>query len=322
MPRACSPPRSIFRSLARCGVRGPTWDRVAPLMQLTGPTRHIDLALDGWRLVGDELADAAAMELLSSRQTRGEPDWVAAVERLARTEGRLAPGSWDRSTPCLPGSTSPRCAQPLSSDCAPVQSAVCLILGSLLESYGSALGAKCSSGGMLTNHVLRRLRDTTTFVMELATSRGPRPGTWLTAPSCAPGWCTPSSGTGYLARGLELRLGPPGESGGLRLHLLVFSHVYLRSMARLGATPRPRRKPRSITSTAGWATSWARAQLLTEDRAQEESLYKHITRRRLHPDDDSRMLAQCLFQALDGGRRCFSQPTLWLPWLATYWVTS
>lgn len=55
----------------------------------------------------------------------------------------------------------------------PVQSALSLILGSLLKTYGAAKGAKVLiRGGMLKNHVLQRLRHRQPQVRRRGEPRG------------------------------------------------------------------------------------------------------------------------------------------------------
>lgn len=284
-------------------------DSVLPLMDFTGPAHQIDRALDRFRPVGDELADAAALELLDSGRARSEKDWVAALQLLAQGGGQACARLLEHASTvpawvCFP---KMRAASQLALR-TPVQSAVCLIFGSLLESYGFALGAKVLvRSGMLTNHVLRRLRDTTTFVMELAASRGPRPGTLAHRTILRTRLVHAFVRHGILRRGdWNFDWGHPVNQEDSASTLLVFSHVYLRSMARLGATPTAEEEA-SVHHLYRWVgyVLGVAPQLLTEDRAQEQSLYQHIVRRRLHPDDDSRLLAQCLIQALEGGRPLF-----------------
>jgi hypothetical protein len=82
--------------------------------------------------------------------------------------------------------------------------------------------------------------------------------------------------------------------------LLAFSHVYLRSMRAIGVAVSDE-EAASIHHGWRWVghVMGVDSELLTRDRTEERVLYTHICRRQLHPDGDSRALAQALLNALD-----------------------
>ena len=279
-------------------------------MDLTRPAQEIDATLDSYRRVSDDLGDAVAAELIRSGAVRkGGGDLMLAAESHARAGGvacaellehAFTVPSWVRFPDMVAGTRLGLRT--------PVQSALSLILGSLLETYGSARGAKVLiRGGMLKDHVLQRLHDTNTFVLEIAASRGPMPGTTAHRHIVRTRLVHAFIRHGMLKRGdWNFDWGHPINQEDYASTLLAFCHVYLRSMVRLGATPTAEEEAsvHHLWRWTGYVMGIA-PDLLTVDRAEERVLYGHITRRQLHPDADSRVLAKSLIDALAGRRPTF-----------------
>jgi hypothetical protein len=279
-------------------------------MDLTRSEKEIDATLDSYRLLGDELGDAVVAELIKSGAVRGAGgDLVAAVETHARAGGKACAQLLEQAftVPSWVRFPDMRAGTQLGLR-TPVQSALSLILGSLLETYGAAKGAKVLvRGGMLRDHVLQRLRDTNTFVLEIAASRGPMPGTRAHRHVLRTRLVHAFIRHGMLKRGdWNFDWGHPINQEDYASTLLAFCNVYLRSMVRIGATPTAEEEA-SVHHMYRWVgyVLGITPDLLTVDREEEKLLYAHITRRQLHPDADSRVLAKSLIDALAGRRPTF-----------------
>jgi hypothetical protein len=280
-------------------------------MDLDRPIPELDAWLESFRTRSDALADAAAAELArDGALRRGGRDVVAALEQCARNGGRAAEALIDQActVPAWVDFEAMRAGAQLGLR-TPLHSALVLILGSLMESYASARGAKVLiRGGMLSHHVMRRLHDTTTFVLEIAASRGPRPGTRAHRHVLRTRLVHAFVRRGMLSRGDWDReaWGHPVNQEDYASTLLAFSHVYLRSMGRIGLPP-TEEEAASVHHLYRWVgyLMGVDPELLTKDRSEERVLYAHITRRQLHPDDDSRALAHSLIHALAGRRPLF-----------------
>ena len=279
-------------------------------MDLTRPPKDIDAQLDSFRRQSDDLGDAVVAELIRSGAIRGSgADLVAAVETHAKAGGPACAELLEHAftVPSWVRFPAMRAGTQLGLR-TPVQSALSLILGSLLETYGAAKGAKVLiRGGMLRDHVLKRLRDTNTFVLEIAASRGPMPGTNAHRHILRTRLVHAFIRHGMLKRGdWNSDWGHPINQEDYASTLLAFCHVYLRSMARIGATPTEDEEA-SVHHLYRWVgyVMGITPELLTVDRAQERVLYANITRRQLHPDADSRVLAKSLIDALGGRRPTF-----------------
>ena len=267
-------------------------------MDLNRPVPEVDAWLEASRSRSDDLADAAAHELIKAKALKG--DWVEALERGGPACRRLfehactVPGWVDFERMRAGAQLGLR---------TPVQSALALIMGSLMELYAGARGAKVLiRAGRLESQVIARLHDTTTFVLEIAASRGPRPGTYAHRHIIRTRLVHAFIRHGMLKRGdwNAAAWGHPVNQEDLAGTLIAFSHVYLRSMERIGAKPSDDEADsvHHIYRWVGWVMG-VDAELLTASRADERLLYAHISRRQLHPDDDSRSLARSLISALD-----------------------
>ncbi len=267
-------------------------------MDLNRPVPELDAWLESFRSKSDELADAAAAELLRTKALKG--DWALALEHGGPACRRLYAQAC--SVPAWVDFERMRVGAQLGLR-TPVQSALALIMGSLMELYAGARGAKVLvRSGALQSQVIARLRDTTTFVLEIAASRGPRPGTYAHRHILRTRLVHAFIRHGMLKRGdwSSQTWGHPVNQEDYAGTLIAFSHVYLRSMERIGAKPTAEEADsvHHIYRWVGWVMGVDPA-LLTASRDEERVLYSHITRRQLHPDDDSRTLARSLLSALD-----------------------
>lgn len=268
-----------------------------------------DAWLDRMRDEADPLADAAVAELIAL--------------------GRIAPGGLQTAFRAAVGRGEPACAA-LARDAAevprwvsfpamddgarlglryPVQSALALLLGSLMESYASVGGARVLvRSGMLEHHTVKRLHDTAEFVFQIVSSRGAPPGTpaheHVVKVRLVHGFVR----HGMRRRTWERSWGAPVNQEDSASTLLMFCHVYLRAMDRLGVTVREREE-RSVHHMFRWIgkVMGVREELLTEDRAEERALYEAIKRRQFHVGADGRALARGLVSAMA------SRPPLFLP---------
>jgi hypothetical protein len=267
-------------------------------VDFTRPVPQLDAWLERFRSKSDGLADEAAAELIRAKALKH--DWVEALERGGPACRRL----FEQASTVPPWvdfeAMRPGCALGLRT---PVQSALGLIMGSLMETYAGWRGAKVLiRAGRLASQVISRLHDTTTFVLEIAASRGPRPGTRAHRHILRTRLVHAFIRHGMLKRGdwNVTAWGHPVNQEDFAGTLLAFSHVYLRSVERIGSKPTDE-EAASVHHVYRWV-GWVMGvdpELLTQNRDEERLLYAHISRRQLHPDDDSRALAHSLLSALD-----------------------
>jgi hypothetical protein len=274
------------------------------VLLLSRSAQEINDTLERYRSVSDDLADAAVTELIRAGALRGRGgDLVLATELVAKSGGQACEALLDhaRSVPSWVDFAAMEPGTRLGLR-TPVQSALALILGSLMESYASAKGAKVLiRGGMLQKQVIQRLHDTTTFVLEIAASRGPRPGTYAHRHIIRTRLVHGFVRHGMLKRGdwNAAAWGHPVNQEDYASTLLAFCHVYLRAMHRVGVdvTDEEERSVHHLYRWVGHVMGVA-PELLTTNRTEEAALYGHITRRVLYPDEDSRTLAAALIDAL------------------------
>lgn len=273
-------------------------------MNFDRPQHDIDAWLEGFRFQIDELGAAAAAEVMRSGALRGA-DLIDALEATARTGGQASARLLDEAATVpawvdfermVPGSKLGLRT--------PVQSGLTLVLGSLVESYASARGAKVLiRGGRLESQVIARLRDTTHFVLQVAAARGPRPGSPAHRHILRTRMVHAFVRHGVLKKGDwdEAAWGKPINQEDYASTLLAFCHVYLRCMRVLGVdvTDEEERSVHHLWRWVGTVMGVA-PELLSHTREEERALYFHITRRQLIPDDDSRVLAHALVSALAG----------------------
>jgi hypothetical protein len=274
------------------------------------PPEAVDAFLEASRQERDPLGDAAVAELLRSGVLRGGGGGLVTALEKSGGPATRALLDFSFSTPSWVDFSRMRAGTQLGLR-TPMQSALALILGSLIESYGAAKGAKVLiRSGALTKQVVKRLHDTTTFVLEIAASRGPRPGSFAHRHIVRTRLVH-----AFVRHGMDRRgdwdaaaWGQPVNQEDLAWTLMVFCHVYLRSMERLGFTLSTEEED-SVHHMYRWVghLMGIKAELLTTTRADERALYAHVRRRQLHPDDDSRTLARALVKGL-AMRRPFFLP--------------
>jgi hypothetical protein len=267
-------------------------------VDFTRTVPQLDAWLEAFRSKSDALADEAAAELIARQAVK--LDWVNALEHCGPASRRLLEQACTVPAWVDFDAMRPGCAFGLRT---PVQSALALIMGSLMETYAVARGAKVLiRAGRLASQVIARLHDTTTFVLEIAASRGPRPGTRAHRHILRTRLVHAFIRHGMLRRGdwNAAAWGHPVNQEDYAGTLLAFSHVYLRSVGRIGFAPSDEEAAsiHHIYRWVGWVMG-VDPDLLTANRDEERQLYAHITRRQLHPDDDSRALAHALLSALD-----------------------
>ncbi|MBL8921129.1 MAG: DUF2236 domain-containing protein [Myxococcaceae bacterium] len=272
-------------------------------MDWSAPPSVVDPLLDAARRERDPLGDAAVAELLrSGALRRGGGDLVGALEE---TNGPASRALLEFSNTVPPWVDFERMRHGTHVGLAtPVQSALALVLGSLMETYAAAKGAKVLiRGGMLTKHVMKRLHDTSTFVLEVAASRGPKPGTHAFRHVLRTRLVH-----AFVRHGMDKRgdydaaaWGEPVNQEDSASTLLAFCHVYLRSLERLGYALSAEEED-SVHHLYRWVgrLMGVKDELLTTTRTQERFLYAHIARRQHHPDADSRELARSLVTTLAG----------------------
>jgi hypothetical protein len=272
-------------------------------MNFDRPITDIDAWLESFRSQIDALGAAAAVEVMASGKMRGG-DLIDALEGCAKAGGKASAQLLDEAATVpawvdfermLPGSKLGLRT--------PVQSGLALVLGSLMESYASAKGAKVLiRGGRLESQVIARLRDTTSFVLQVAASRGPRPGTAAHRHIIRTRMVHAFVRHGVLKRNdWREEWGRPINQEDYASTLLAFCHVYLRCMHALGVNVTDEEE-RSVHHLFRWVgqVMGVAPELLSQTREEERLLYLHITRRQLHPDEDSKVLAHALIGALAG----------------------
>jgi ER-bound oxygenase mpaB/B'/Rubber oxygenase, catalytic domain len=265
---------------------------------------EVDAALERYRSASDDLADAAVAELMRAGALKGRGgDLVRAAEGMGKSGGQACAALLEHAHSVPPWADFEAMSVGARLGLrTPVQSALSLILGSLMESYASARGAKVLvRGGMLQTQVIQRLHDTTTFVLEIASSRGPRPGTRAHRHIIRTRLVHGFVRHGMLKRGDwdHKAWGHPVNQEDYASTLLAFCHVYLRSMHRIGVAVTETEEA-AVHHMYRWVghVMGVAPELLSRDRAEEQALYGYITARQLHPDEDSRALAHSLIDAL------------------------
>lgn len=269
----------------------------------------VDVWLDRMREEGDPLGDAAVAELLG--EGRIAPGELLAAFRACAAKHDGACAALARDAAEVPKWVSfPRMVDGARLGLRyPVQSALALLLGSLMESYASVGGARVLvRSGMLERHTIKRLHDTADFVFQIVASRGAPPGS-----SAHDHVLKVRLVHGFIRHGMRRRRweaswGAPVNQEDYASTLLMFCHVYLRAVRRLGVTVSDREE-RSVHHMFRWVgkVMGVREELLTEDRVEERALYQTIGRRQFHVGEEGRALARGLVSAMA------SRPPLFLP---------
>ncbi|MCC6747621.1 MAG: DUF2236 domain-containing protein [Deltaproteobacteria bacterium] len=270
--------------------------------------------LEAQRQRGDPLADAVVTELVRNPGPESA-DLFAAVEARAPEDAACA--ALLRAVTTVPDWVDfSRMARGTALGVThSVHSALSLLLGSLVESYASARAAKVLiRSRRLEQDTVRRLRDTATFALCIARSGGAPPGSGAHRHVVKVRLVHAFIRHGMLhRRDWDPSWGLPVNQEDYASTLLMFSHVYLRGLGRLGIRLSATEED-SVHHTYRWVgyLMGVTPELLTATRDEERALYELITRRQFRPDEDSRVLAHALIDTM-GGR-----PPLFLPRRALY----
>jgi hypothetical protein len=276
-------------------------------VDLNRPVPEVDAWLEAFRMRSDDLADAAALELIAAR--RPLSDDLEALKVVGPAGRRLY--EHVHTVPAWVDFDAMRVGSQLGLRNV-VQSALALICGSLMGLYAAARGAKVlmRSGRLVSSQVMARLADTTGFVLEVAAARGPRPGSYAHRHIVRTRLVHAYIRHGILkAGGWDAKAwGHPINQEDYAGTLLGFSYVFLRCLERIGVRPTAE-EAASVQHLYRWVGQLMGVdpQLLTKSCADEQLFYGHVLRRQLQPDDDSRALAAALLTTLD------RKPPLFLP---------
>lgn len=260
-----------------------------------------DTFLAPFRAMGDPLADAAISELGASAGFDSAANFRAARDR-ASGGGLAARALLETARIVPPWVDFDRMAPGLHrSEAHTLLSGLCLLTGSLIESFATPEAALIliRSGKLCTEPRLRLYR-TARFVHEIVTSGGAPPGT-RAHENLLGVRLTHALVRGHVRRhgGWPAAWGCPLGQVATVSTLTMFSHVFTRSMARLGVMFTP----------AEWAAQqhtwrWVghvlgiEAPLLPESVDAEAALYATLAAQRAPPDDNSRTLAHGLLNAM------------------------
>lgn len=254
--------------------------------------------LDAKRRASDDLADAAIAELEAPRagsllaavraqaasggacrklveQTNAVPSWVD-FSRMQRAHRR----SFERA----------------------VVGGISLLSASLVESFAAARGAKVLvRSGRLLRMPERRLFETARFTFDIAASGGAPPGS-AAHDNVVEIRLLHALIRKRLASDSTFDVAAWGRSINQEDYastLLMFSHVYMRGLERLGTTLLPEEQA-GVQHTWRWIghVMGVCDELLTKNVHEERLLYAAITRRQFAPDDDSRRLTHDLLSAM------------------------
>jgi hypothetical protein len=261
-------------------------------------TRFDDALLDSFRTRGDDLADAALPELC------GSGDWILRLEERARAGNAACRRLLDhvREVPGWVEFDRMRMGYARARRFA-IHAGLALLVGSLVESYASASGAKVLvRTGRLDADTARRVHETAVFVHMSGSSNGPRPGTDAHRRIVQTRLVHAA-----VRRGMQRRAdwdpswGIPVNQEDYASTLLMFSLVFVRSLRRLGVEIDP-----AVADAihhhwryVGWVMG-VDERLVTRDTREEQALYDAITRRQFVPDDDSRALVASLLRTMAG----------------------
>lgn len=265
-----------------------------------------DAELDAFREVGDPLADAVVEQLVqvgerlapSLKVVEGVADVHRGACRDFLAEVHRVPEWADLEFMRIAHERAIQNTLP---------SGIALLAGSLVESCGSAMGAKVLiRAGGLTEYAVRRVYETAQFVFDIADT-GAAPGTKAHRRIVEVRLLHALVRRRMLARD-DWEFGLPVNQEDYASTLLMFSHVYLRSMHLLGVplTETEENAVHHAWRYCGWLMG-IDEMLLSRDRNEERALYAQITRRQFQPDEDSRKLAVGLLDAM-AYRRPFYLP--------------
>ncbi|MBS1124362.1 MAG: hypothetical protein H6Q90_6590 [Deltaproteobacteria bacterium] len=260
--------------------------------------RYDDAFLDPFRQRGDELADAALLEL------RGAGDLVTRLERGAGAGAVACRRLLDhvREVPSWVDFARMQSGHVRARQFA-LHAGLALLVGSLAESYASASGAKVLvRSGRLDRDTPRRVYETAVFVHSIGMPGGPRPGTPAHRRIVQTRLIHAAIRHGMQKRSdWNPAWGLPVNQEDYASTLLMLSLVFVRSLRRLGV---PFSTAEADAVHHGWRyVGWVMGvdeALLSRDLEDETALYQAITRRQFEPDDDSRTLVAALLDTMSG----------------------
>ncbi|HEX7604776.1 MAG TPA: oxygenase MpaB family protein [Polyangiaceae bacterium] len=259
-----------------------------------------DAFLEPYRSRSDERADAALVEVPGARPG----GLLRAVEERAAA-GRSACRELLAHARTVPtwvdfGKMAPGHGRAMEHS---ISAGLTLLAASLVESFASANAAKVLvRSGRLHAAPERRLFETARFVFDIALSRGAPPESDAHRNVLEVRLLHAFIRAQLLGRGpWDTRWGHPINQEDYASTLLMFSHVFVRGLERLGVhfTEKERAGVHHTWRWVGHVMGVDDA-LLSRDVDEERELYAAMTRRQFVPDDDSRALAHGLLDAMAG----------------------
>ena len=191
-----------------------------------------------------------------------------------------------------------------------ISAGLSLLAASLVESFANANAAKVLvRSGRLRKAPERRLFETARFVFDIALDRGAPPGSDAHRNVIEIRLLHAFIRGQILARdGWDMRWGHPINQEDYASTLLMFSHVFVRGLERLGARITERERA-AVLHTWRWIghVMGVDEALVARDVEEECALYDAMARRQFTPDDDSRLLAHTLLDSMAG------RPPFYLP---------
>ena len=270
-----------------------------------------DAFLEPYRTRGDARADAAIAELgdakpggllraVEARASRGGP----CHELLLHA--RTVP-SWVDFEAMAPGH-----ARAMEHS---ISAGLTLLTASLVESFASAKAAKVLvRSGRLRTVPARRLFETARYVFDIALSHGAPPDSKAHRNVLEVRLLHAFIRRQILTRGAwDAGWGHPINQEDYASTLLMFSHVFVRGLERLGVAFNDEERA-GVHHTWRWVghVMGVDEALLSKDVREERALYDAMTERQFTPDDDSRALAHGLLDAMA------SKPPFYLPRVALH----
>ena len=264
-----------------------------------------DKHLDAMRLLGDPLADAVIAALPD--KVWDNKDILPIIDERGRSDKSGPFYEFYNHIMTVPDWVNPekmQIAAQVGIQYAPL-SGLILTTASLVESYSAAKGAKVlMRTGRLKKDVINRLFETAKFAHDIGISKFPGPGTSAHATIIRVRLLH------AMVRKFTLKTekpspwkdewGTPINQEDYAMTLLMFSHVYTRSIHKLGVrlTPHEIESIQHVWRYTGYLLGVDES-LLCESAADEEKLYSIIARRQFHPDEDSVALSHGVLDALN-----------------------
>lgn len=268
-----------------------------------------DAFLEPYRSRSDDLADAAIAEVPEAAPGGLLVAVEAKAARGSKASHRLIAHAFEVPPWVDFKAMKPGHARGLERS---IRSGLTLLAASLVESFASANAAKVLvSSGRLRKAPERRLFETARFVFDIALSGGAPPGSSAHRNVVEVRLLHAFIRGKLVARGdWDPSFGHPINQEDYASTLLMFSHVYVRGLERLGARFTDEERA-AVHHTWRWVGHLMGVDdaLLSRDVAEERVLYEAMSRRQFVPNDDSRSLAHGLLDAM-AGRAPFYLPAV------------